>query len=301
MKLRTLGLIALACFSWACDKEEEDEPVKAYRFNKFITVDGVNRTYTVNLPPDYYENSSFALVLGFHGGGGSSSQFESSSKLTEKANNAGFIVVYPNGSGTIQTWNAGQCCGYAINEGIDDVKFISQLIDQLVIDYKIDPKRVYATGHSNGGMLCYRLACELANKIAAIAPNGCTMVNTDCNPLRPVPILHMHSKLDEHVPYNGGYGNGVTGIYCEPVDSVLTGWSLKNGCTVSKQLTESTSLYSFYQWTGCNNSRIDYYLTEDGGHGWPGGLPGGPNSDIPSTAISANDLLWSFFQQYQLP
>ncbi|MBX7224442.1 MAG: prolyl oligopeptidase family serine peptidase [Chitinophagales bacterium] len=275
---------------------------KVFRFEKTIVIDGILRSYTVVLPPRYYESDGFSLVIAMHGGGGSSTQFETTSKLTEKANTAGFIVVYPNGTGTIQTWNAGQCCGYAINNNVDDVKFIDMLIDKLTTDYKINEKRIYATGHSNGGMMCDRLACELSNKIAAIAPNGCTMVtSTPRNPSRPIPILHMHSKLDEHVPYQGGYGNGVTGIYCTPIDSVLQYWSEMNGCTKEKQLEDSNALFTSYKWFGCNNSSINYYLTNDGGHGWPGGLPGGPFSDIPSNAINANDLLWDFFSQYQLP
>lgn len=288
-------------FLAGCKKGSDNNGPKTYRFEETIEVDGTTRSYTVQLPPTYYSSSSFSLVLALHGGGGSAAQFESTSKLTEKANASGFIVVYPNGSGLIKTWNAGQCCGNAMNTNVNDVKFFSLLIDKLVSNYKINPKKIYATGHSNGGIMCYRLACELSNKIAAIAPNGCTMVNTSCNPSRSVPILHMHSKLDEHVPYQGGYGNGITGIYCTPIDDVLNGWSIRNVCTNPKKLVFSNASYSYYQWTGCNGSRIDYYLTNDGGHGWPGGLPGGPNSDNPSTSINANDLLWSFFQQYQLP
>lgn len=187
---------------------------------------------------------------------------------------------------------------------IDDVKFISLLIDKLLAGYKINPKKVYATGHSNGGMLSYRLACEISSKIAAIAPNGCTMVVAACNPSRPVPVLHMHSVLDTKVPYQGGSGSGVgtSTIHLPSLDSVLNAWSLKNTCTSGAQVLVNNSNYKFTKWSACNNAvTIQYYLTQDGGHGWPGGLPGGPFSDTPSTVISANDLLWEFFQQYQLP
>ena len=299
----TCCLAGLLLLLAACKKDDTPTTPKVYRFNSSIQVDGLTRTYTVNLPPNYYEASNLSLVIALHGGGGSGAQFESTNNLTPKANASGFIVVYPDGTGVINTWNAGRCCGSAMNNKVDDVKFISQLIDKLLADYKINPKKVYATGHSNGGILCHRLACELSNKIAAIAPNGCSMVmSTPCNPARPVPILHMHSKLDQHVPYQGGVGNGVTGISVPPLDSVFTVWSGKNGCTNPNQLSFSNSSYSLTKWLSCsNNSSIHFYLPNDGGHGWPGGLPGGPSSDIPSTAINANDLLWDFFQQYQLP
>lgn len=284
-----------------CDRADSDLNGK-YRFEETITIDGRKRSYTINLPPNYYSTESLPLIIAMHGGGGSSAQFERTSKLSEKSDAAGFIVVYPNGSGVIQTWNAGLCCGYAINNNVNDVKFISMLIDKLVSDYKVNAKRVYATGHSNGGMMSYRLACELSDKIAAIAPNGCTMVNaTPCNPSRAVPILHMHSKLDQHVPYMGGVGNGITGINCPPIDDVLNFWSENNECTTTKELQFSNSEYSVYTWAGCSSGNITYYLTDDGGHGWPGGLPGGPNSDTPSDAINANDLILDFFGAYQMP
>jgi polyhydroxybutyrate depolymerase len=301
--LQTLIFSPLFIFA-GCGKSPNVLPVdKIYRFNETITVDGLVRNYTLNLPPGYYDSSGFSLVIAMHGGGGSPSQFERTSFLTDKSKAAGFIVVYPEGTGVIKTWNAGACCGSAVTNQINDVKFISQLIDKLIAAYKINPKKVYATGHSNGGMMCYRLACELSNKIAGIAPNSSTMVVTSaCNPERAMPVLHMHSKLDQHVVYTGGFGDGVSGVYCPPLDSVLNVFSLKNSCTNPSQVIFSNNLYTFKKWSSCtNNVSIQYYLTNDGGHGWPGGLPGGPNSDTPSTAINANDLLWNFFQQYQLP
>lgn len=292
----------------ACGEKDDTPGEKIYRVQASIMVDGRDRTYTLNLPPNYYESDNFSLVIAMHGGGGSGEQFETTSLLTKKADAAGFIVVYPDGvksDGLLQarTWNAGACCDYAVEKNIDDVNFIRQLIGTLVAKYKINRKKVYATGHSNGGMLSYRLACELSDKIAAIAANGCTMaVLQPCTPSRAVPILHMHSELDQNVPYKGGYGNGPTTNYFPPVDSVFNVWSQKDACTTPNQLITSNAGYTLHRWTGCNNNvTIDFYLTKDGGHAWPGGLPGSLMGDTPSKVINANDLLWSFFQQHQLP
>ncbi|SIN94279.1 extracellular catalytic domain type 1 short-chain-length polyhydroxyalkanoate depolymerase [Chitinophaga niabensis] len=298
-------LLSLLCFcSMGCLKKKESTPA-----NGSITVDGLIRTYTLHLPPNYREGSDFSLVIAMHGGGGNGGQFESSSRLSQKADAAKFIVVYPNGvkgDGLLkaQTWNAGGCCDYARDHNINDVKFISLLIDHLVAKYKINPKKVYATGHSNGGMMAYRLACELSDKIAAIAPNSSTMVVTQpCNASRAVPILHMHSVQDNNVPYAGGVGTGVSKHYNPPLDSVFQVWSLKNACATPAQVIVNNNSYKLTKWTDCsNNTTIQYYLTKDGGHAWPGGTPGGlPLGDKPSAVINANDLLWDFFQQYQLP
>lgn len=305
MTSRTFSFILLftALALSSCKKDDTPPADKVFHFNEKITVDGLQRTYTLNLPPNYYDSSAFSLIIALHGGTGSAERFETSTQLTDKSNEAGFIVVYPDGTGILKTWNAGGCCGAAVSNNVDDVHFISELIDHLAAKYKINPKKVYATGHSNGGMLCYRLACELSNKIAAIAPVSSTMVvNQPCNPSRQVPILHMHSKLDENVPYTGGYGNGISGVYCPPLDSVFNVWSQVNHCLNPSQVTFSNDKYTLTEWLNCSsNAVIHYYLTNDGGHAWPGGLPGREQADTPSTAIDANDLLWDFFQQYQLP
>jgi polyhydroxybutyrate depolymerase len=297
--------LALFLPAAACDKQDDpNEP--GNRIGDRIQVDGRIRTFTLVLPENYSIGSDFALVIAVHGGGGDADQFESTSKLTEKARSSGFMVVYPegvrsNGLLGLRTWNAGGCCEYAMDNNIDDVKFLSLLVDHLLATYKINPKRVYATGHSNGGMMSYRLACELADKIAAIAVSGCTMVvNRECLPSRPVPVMHLHSVLDSRVPYLGGIG--ISNVYYPPVDSGLMVWSGINGCQQTAKVLIDNSDYKLTRWSDClGQVTIQYFLTRDGGHGWPGGLPGGPFSDTPSKVINANDLLWDFFSRYQLP
>ncbi|HEX8357191.1 MAG TPA: PHB depolymerase family esterase, partial [Segetibacter sp.] len=231
------AIIFVCAVLFACKKNDTppvDTTPKVYRIADSINVDNRDRTYRLNLPPNYYEAENFSLIIALHGGGGDATQFETSSKLTEKANAAKFIVVYPegvrsNGILRARSWNAGTCCDFAVANNINDVKFIAALIDKLVSKYKINPKKVYATGHSNGGMLTYRLACELSDKIAAIAPNSCTMVTRTCNPVKPMAVLHMHSVLDTNIPYRGGVGSGAgtNGLTLPSLDSVLSVWSVK--------------------------------------------------------------------------
>lgn len=302
------SLFIALLFSLISCRKNENQGDNQYRFSSSIAVDGRTRTYVLNLPPNYYDGADFSLVIGLHGGGGSGEQFERSSYLSDKANVSKFIAVYPDGvQGTgilkARTWNAGSCCDYASENNINDVKFISQLIDKLIVEYKINPKKVYVTGHSNGGMLAYRLACEIPNKIAAIAPNASTMVvKQPCNPSRPVPILHMHSLLDWNVPYSGGVGSGVSKHYNPPIDSVLNVWQQKNLCSQLEKVIQDNSSYRLAKWFDClGNVSMHYYLTKDGGHSWPGGESGSLFGDDPSTVINANDLMWDFFQQHQLP
>jgi polyhydroxybutyrate depolymerase len=114
----------------------------------------------------------------------------------------------------------------------------------------------------------------------------------------------MHSVQDTHVPYQGGSGSGIgtQGLVFASLDSVLNVWSLKNTCTTTAQVVINDANYKLTKWTNCaGNVAIQYYLTKDGGHSWPGGLPGSIIGDPNSTVINANNLLWDFFQQYQLP
>ncbi len=291
----------------ACDDNDAPEE-KPYRFHATMMIDGYTRTYVLALPPNYYDTpeKDFPLVIGMHGTGGSASQFESDYRFEDFANESKFIAVYPEGvqsSGFLglRTWNAGTCCDYALDHQIDDIKFIRELIDEVVSRYNVNPKRVYATGMSNGGMMAYRLACELPEKIAAIATVSCSMVVSEpCNPSRAVPILHIHSILDTKIPYQGGIGIG--GYHFPPIDSVLTSWAIENSCETPSQIIINNDKYSFKKWSACEgNTAIEYYLTQDGGHAWPGGLKSRAKADTPSVAIDANELLWEFFQRFELP
>jgi polyhydroxybutyrate depolymerase len=266
------------------------------------------RTFLIHLPKGYNANHPYSVILGLHGGGGSALQFALSSELNSKADSVGFIVVFPEGKknpGVIgaRTWNAGYCCATNSSAGTNDVGFISQLVDTLLSRYSVDTNRVYATGHSNGGMMCYRLATELSDKIAAIAISSATMVrNYPFLPTRPIPVIHFHSYKDQNVPYYGGLITGVNPpVHSPPVDSILSIWSDFDQCTIHDTIHKGGTYNQIVFGKGKCESEVNEYITFDGGHAWPGGKPGGgPDSDTPSTAISANYLLWKFFQQHDL-
>lgn len=268
-----------------------------------INVDGLDRTYTVRLPSSYTGSVPLPLVIAMHGGFGSGTQLETQSQLTVKGEEAGFIVVYPDGYPSlinIRTWNAGGCCGYAMNQDIDDVGFIDAMLDVLISTYTIDTQRIYATGMSNGGFMSYRLACELSGRIAAIAPVSASMTIAACQPSRPVPVISFHSYLDGSVPYQGGIGDGVSNHYNSPQDSVLNAFAAHAGCAVLNDTLQHDNIMTVIRWHECDClAEVITYRTQDGGHSWHGGNGTGPG-DPPSTAVDANDLMWDFFQEHVL-
>jgi|JYMV01.1.fsa_nt_gi polyhydroxybutyrate depolymerase len=269
-----------------------------------IPYGGYDRTYNLHLPTGYTGSTSIPLIIALHGGGHSAIEIESMSGLSLKADLENFIVVYPEGVkgplSNARTWNAGECCGYASFANIDDVGFIDALITILTSQYNIDTTRIHATGVSNGGFFAYRLACELSNKIASIAPVASSMTLDYCTPDRPVSIIHFHSVNDTRVPYQGGVGSGFATHYNPPIDSILNIWSNINVCLNIDETIISNGLYTYRNWSNCEcGNEIIYYLTQDGGHSWPGGIPTATGDSV-SNYINATDLMWDFFQQHTI-
>jgi polyhydroxybutyrate depolymerase len=212
------------------------------------------------------------LVIVLHGGGARAERMLAVG-LNEIAAAKGFIVAYPDGigRGKKHSWNAGSKVpqGYAEEVRVDDVGFISKMIDDIAAKGRIDTRRIYVTGASKGGMLAYRLACELSDRIAAIAPVAATMVVPDCKPSRPVAVFHVHGSADESVPLLGGRGDytGPTASYPSVPDTIAK-WRQINQCQPqSKQ--ERISSASCTRYEGCR-APVELCVIEGSGHGWPG-------------------------------
>lgn len=285
-----------------CDDESSAQP---YRIESTLEVGGRIRNYVLILPPTYYNSSeTIPLVIALHGTGGSAKHMERMYGLNEKAASSGFVLLYPEGIRNdgplgLRSWNAGRCCEDAMEKNVDDVGFISTLIDRMVADFRIDSRRVYVTGMSNGGMMAYRLACELSEKIAAIAPVSSTLMAKTCDPERAVPVLHLHSVLDTKVPHSGGIG--ISGYNFTPVDSALRVMAVHSGCSdTAEQVDDGKVIVT--RWTNCSDgASIESHVTYDGGHSWPGAKDHPPWADMPSAYINATDLMWEFFRRFQLP
>lgn len=298
-------ILVVPLASISCTKEGDEAPV--FRYYGEITIDGWKRTYLLNLPPTYYSNDvKRPLVLALHGTGGSADQFEQDYSFTEKANREGFVVVYPEGVRKqdgilgIRTWNAGSCCDFASYSNIADTKFISTLTDTLCNRFSIDRSRIYVVGMSNGGMMAYRLAAELPGKFAAIASVSGNMVYPTEN-AKPagVPLLHIHSELDTKVPFNGGAGLG--NVVFPPAIEGIHYFAAKNACDTNS-VVEVFDGYVKRSWrNGSGITKVECYLTADGGHAWPGSRKARPRADTPSGVIPANDLIWEFFSRFSIP
>jgi len=268
--------------------------------------DGLTRMYRVHVPVGYSATKPAPMVLAFHGGGGNM-DYQADDKyygLIAKSDSTGYIVVFPNGyspfkSGKLATWNAGNCCAGARDKNIDDVGFVREMINSLRSRLNIDPARIYSTGMSNGALFSYRLACEMSDTIKAIAAVAGSDGTKSCDPKTPVSILEIHAKDDEFVLFNGGAGRDSKALAdFVSVPETIARWVRRNGCPATpKRVLENAGAYCDSYAPCRGGTEVKLCVTESGGHSWPGGRKvrtGEPGS----TAISATDVMWEFFQSH---
>jgi len=279
-------------------------------YRRSLTHDGMDRFYDLHIPPSYTDEEAMPVVLAFHGGGGSPGQQRRDSQMDAGSDAESFIVAYPAGTGPLKThlltYNAGICCGPAKKNNVDDVGFTRAVLEDLETLFHIDRKRVYATGFSNGGFLCYRLACELSHQIAAIAPVSAVlgMEFSQCERARAMPIIHFHGKQDQHAVYKGGIGpNAREKIPRKSVPETIMFWVEHNGLPKEPTATYREGNAVGVVYGSDDEAQVILWTIEDGGHTWPGGQSSLSESKVGKLShdISASERIWSFFERYTLP
>jgi len=268
-----------------------------------ITSGGILRTYEMHRPDRLKEPSPLVIML--HGGGGNGQNGAKMSGFNGLADREGFTVVYPDGSGRgpLLTWNAGHCCAWAMEQKVDDVRFLSDLIDDLVAKGIADPDRVYVTGMSNGAMMTYRAGRELSGKIAAIAPVVGAMFGDEA-PAPAMPVLMVTGAKDTRVPAAGGNGafprrmGAPNDRPFAPAEDAFDYWTGSNDCRLEAR-PEKTAAYTLRQGRGCA-APVLWYDISDGGHAWPGGRKGGRKGDEPVKDFDASAVIWAFFEGHHL-
>lgn len=265
---------------------------------------GLTRTSILHVPAKYDATKGAPLVINLHGFTSADWQQQILTRMDATSEARGYLVAYPSGVAT--SWNAGQCCGTAWLDAVDDVQFIQELIAKISDEYCIDPKRIYATGMSNGGFLSHRLGCELADTFAAIAPVAGVLgvAPNDCKPQRPLPVLHFHGTADPMVPYGGGnpiVNIGMAGtLDFRSVPDTIRTWRNLNGCLGEAEIVYAKGDATCERWSDCEGGvSVTLCTIDKGGHTWPGGVP------IPagktSTSISATETMADFFDAHALP
>ncbi|HEV7165401.1 MAG TPA: PHB depolymerase family esterase [Gammaproteobacteria bacterium] len=304
--IRTLALAFLALTGASRAADTQDQAHK-------LDFGGLDRSYLLHLPANS-PPGPLALVVVLHGGAGSGAGAAKMTGFDAVADEQGFIVVYPDGTDRARplreamgkpgflTWDAGSCCGYAQAHNMDDVGFIRAVVADVEKAHAVDPKRVYATGISNGGMLSYRIACEASDVFAAIAPVAGIIEIPDCKPTHRVAIIDLQGTDDENVPLNGGIGKKEVGKkeYRKPVQDSIDFWVKEDGCSV-KVNADAPDLHMVDN-GGCQDGTdVNYYIVQGGGHAWPGGQQMASFLDKPDPKVPATDIIWDFFKDHPKP
>jgi polyhydroxybutyrate depolymerase len=264
-----------------------------------FTFDSEEINYRLFIPPSYDSDNPVPLVISLHGFGGNGPGQQAYDKMSLVADTAGFIIAYPTAYNN--TWNAGEDY-YGPYTSFDDVGCISALIDSINIDYSIDLTRVYAMGMSNGGDMTYRLACELSDRIAAVASVTGTMITDiyeSCDPSFPMPIIHYHGTADAISNIGGGAG-------WESLRNTMMLWRSLNGCStiggfpVPNTDTGDNTRAKIFR-SDCGDLNMDYVIIRNGGHTWPG-TPYNAwtiwSFGYTSGDIKGSEEIWRFFKEH---
>jgi polyhydroxybutyrate depolymerase len=213
----------------------------------------------------------------------------------------------------LRTWNAGSCCSGAVTAVVDHVAAVRAILDRMEDEWLVDSDRVYATGHSNGGMMAYRLACELSDRIAAIAPNSAVLVDKDldvqpprelfaCTPQRPVAVMHMHGDADTCSPMAGGRSTGFETSLRPPVADSIARFVSLNHASTTPRVTYQRGDVTCVTYDGQPNGDVVLCVARGGGHAWPGASYSlFTRANCGGNAIrdlDANEAIWEFFMAH---
>ncbi|MBT3872707.1 MAG: T9SS type A sorting domain-containing protein [Flavobacteriaceae bacterium] len=261
--------------------------------------DGIDRQYIYYEPVDL--NEQMPLVIVMHGFGGDANDIRNYSEMNQFANQYGFAVCYPRGttdSEGYRFWNV----GYAFhqNETIDDVGFLTELVGYLQLTHGLNPDYTFATGMSNGGDMCYMLACQAYDTFKAVAPVAGMILQDildECDNSPPIPLFEIHGSQDSVTPISGDPNNNDGWGAYPSIPFTIDYFSEKNECTLmvtetlpNTDTSDGSYVLSEKHLNGINNNEVWFYKVVGGGHDWPGAWG---NMDI-----NAGEEAWLFFQNH---
>jgi polyhydroxybutyrate depolymerase len=273
----------------------------------------MTRTFVVHVPPGFDGKSKVPVVIMLHGAGGSGEGAITETGWDAKSDREGFIAVFPDGSPphpmlparfylNPRLWNDGSGRGAIGVEHVDDLGFISAMIDFLEARYAADPARIYCTGFSNGASMTFSVGLNLSNRIAAIAPVSGHLWYHDKQLAYPVPLLFIIGTDDPLNPIGGGSvklpWEKIENV--PPIEDSLKEWERMLGCGPEVQTARSNGVLEVTYDRCARGGEVEYYRVSGLGHIWPGGKNRLPEKWVgePSDSLNATDVIWEFFKAH---
>ena len=272
-----------------------------------VEVGELMRTFLLHIPPSRPRRfglaTSYPLVIVLHGSGANGATMPGMTGMSALADSARFLVAYPDATtgalGLGADWNAGECCGAAHDGDVDDIGFLRALVRALGREMPVDRRRIYVAGFSDGARMAFRAACELAAQVAAVAVVAGRLVDGQCAPARPVPLIAFHGSGDDEVPYDDSSFATAAGPPprgTKELPPSIRFWATINHCDRARTTSRSTHVL-LTRFTGCAADVI-LYTIRDGAHTWPGTAL---DPDDPAHELDASRLAWRFFARHPLP
>jgi polyhydroxybutyrate depolymerase len=274
--------------------------------NEQITIDGIKREFVTYIPAATSTTAKLPVIISLHGRFGTGEKMMDFADFRSIAEKDKFIIVCP--SGIDRSWNDGRGTP-AQKKGINDVKFIDQLITYITNTYNGDIGRVYITGMSNGGFMASRLACELSSRIAAVAVVAASMgKDVTYHPKKAMPIMYIQGTKDPLIPFTGGVTKGADGaVYGH--SEILKLWVDANHCDNSPIITnlpniahDGAEIIKEEYLNKATGVKVIGYTVTNGGHTWPGGTQYLPKFLVGTVSHNMNtcEVIWDFFKGYKL-
>ncbi len=316
-------VLLVGCVSRSAGRADSMQRNTANAGDRVITilVGKRERHYTVHIPPSYDGKTSVPVVIMLHGGGGTGNAAAAETGWGAKADEAGFIAVFPEAMPpdptkpsrfirNPQLWNDGSDRFYPGQNAPDDVGFLNAMLDDLLARFAVDERRIYVTGFSNGASMTFRIGAELSKRIAAIAPVAGALWLEPVRLERRVPMMYITGTADPLNLIEGGVPKLATGgsdrVRAKPkppVRNSIVQWSKALGCPVTpRETSEANGVRTEIYGSGDDGTEVVYITVEGLGHTWAGGeslLPEflvGKRSD----RINATDIIWEFFKKHPI-
>lgn len=252
-------------------------PIPASDSERKLTIGDLERSYLLHVPPGLNKSQPVPVVFAFHEHFDNASAMQQMTGFNAISDKGGFLVVYPEGIGS--SWNVGRCCGAAVTKNADETAFVQKILKDLRKVAKIDTKRIYVTGFSNGGALAYRFACEMSDTFAAIASVGGTLLSESCQPSQPVSVMDVHGLNDDVALYEGGGDLDIP-----PVEELFHTWAQLNDCAGTPQI-EKDEIITHTSYLSCKaGTVVELYTIAGGQHVWP-----------TNEVLDTSQIIWDFF------
>lgn len=304
--LAKLGFVACSATFVGCNSPDAGTETSS------ITVDGRKRTFVYHVPESAPAEGSRMVVISLHGRLGTGVQQEDLTSFSSLSDKRGFVAIYPDGID--KSWADGRGTSNAEMQGVDDVAFISALIDHAIDKLGGDPKKVFINGHSNGSVMTNRLACELSTKVAGIGHNAgpiAEKVSMTCMPSRSLSVIGFHGTADEFMPYLGGEVDKGAGGKVLSAKDARAFWAMKSGCAMETKTTmlpdtatDDGTTVELEESTSCQDgAEIQLVTITNGGHTWPGST-----DDLGETLVGklsrdiiASEMMLDFYEKHPMP